>query len=605
MKGKRMAKKPEQIVEETQRESIINRPHNLAGSVKRIKKERFNISSDAINFEESTTVPALIKLFMEALDNPIDVAIKGGCSEIDIKVDKNTISIKDNGYGVSTLTDDNGESVVYKAFCKYNTSSNYGANRGQGQKGVNGIGVKLCTTLSTKFVVESEDVNGRVKLEATENNLNHKITKMKPTGSTGVSVKFSPDFKIFDVDHIDDDHIKRMFEYTLIQALTYKDIKFKFNGKRVSYTDKQFISLLDENYVIENNEDYFFAILPNKYDDFKQMSFVNGLETSKGGTHVDYIMYRVVNGIREKLVKKYKNIKPGDIRNKLTFVLVSKNVKQIDWDGQTKESITTPDRVWSQYFKDVDFEKLVWKIQRKKEIIDPITEVYRIKEEYKKRQELKGLKKTQKKIKSEKYYPSIGTKKYLLLTEGQSATGGLMPALGRKECGYYELKGKPLNAYSAPQSKFTSNTELSELFQIIQNENYEYIVYATDQDLDGFHIRGLLTGFIQRYLPEWRGRVCILQTPVIAVSKNNKMVRWYYNLSDDIKLKHGESSDYKKGLGSWDSDLLKQVVKADGVHKMINIIEFNNDKVIDDWMGPDSEPRKKYILANDFSIAKL
>ena len=597
-------KKPEIIVEETQRESIINRPHNLAGSVKKITKERFNISNDSIEYGESTTIPALLKLFMEALDNPVDVAIKGGCSEISIHVDEESITIQDNGFGVNTLEDENGESIVQKAFCKYNTSSNYGENRGQGQKGVNGIGVKLCTTLSTEFIVESEDINGKVRLTATENNLNHKIQTLKKTGKTGVKVKFKPDFSIFDIDKIDENHVSRMYEYTLIQALTYKNIKFKFNGKVINYADKKFISLIDENHVIERSEDFILAILPNKHDDFRQMSFVNGLETSKGGTHVDYIMINLISRIRDKLVKKYKNIKPGDIKNKLTFVLISRNVKQIDWDGQTKESITTPNKVWSEYFN-IDFDQLVLKIIRNKEIIDPITEVYRIKEEFKRRQELKGLKKTKQKIKSEKYLPPIGQKKYLLLTEGASASGGLMPVLGRKNCGYYELRGKPLNSYSAPQSKFTANKELSELYKIIQQEDYEYIIFATDADLDGFHIRGLLVGFIERYMPELKGKVGILQTPVILVNKNNKPHRWYYDLSDEVKLGRGETSDYKKGLGSWDSDDLKHIVQQDTLNKMIDIFEFDDDKVIDDWMGNDSEPRKKYILDNDFSIAKL
>ena len=218
---------------------------------------------------------------------------------------------------------------------------------------------------------------------------------------------------------------------------------------------------------------------------------------------------------------------------------------------------------------------------------------------------MKDLNKTVKKIKSDKYLPSIGIKKYLLLVEGESALGGLSPVLGRKECGYYTLRGKPLNAYSAPQKKFTENKELSELYKIIQNEEYQYVIYATDQDLDGYHIRGLLTGFFVRYLPELKGKIGMLQTPVIGVTKKDKLTHWYYNLNDDVKLNSGETSNYYKGLGSWDTDDLKEVVQADGLQKMINILEFDDDKVIDEWLGDDSEPRKKYILSNDFSIAKL
>ena len=186
-----------------------------------------------------------------------------------------------------------------------------------------------------------------------------------------------------------------------------------------------------------------------------------------------------------------------------------------------------------------------------------------------------------------------------------SALGGLSPVLGRKECGYYTLKGKPLNAYAAQQKKFTDNKELSELYKIIQNENYEYVIYATDQDLDGYHIRGLLTGFFVKYLPALKGRIGMLQTPVLMVTKNDKPIKWQYKINETIDLKYGEVSSYKKGLGSWDIDELKHVVKTDGLQKMINIVEFDDDKIIEEWLGDDSEPRKKYILANDFSIAKL
>ena len=95
----------------------------------------------------------------------------------------------------------------------------------------------------------------------------------------------------------------------------------------------------------------------------------------------------------------------------------------------------------------------------------------------------------------------------MFITEGDSATGGLIDPIGRSESSFYSLKGKPLNAYSASTQKFTSNKELSELFSIIRNENYQYIIPATDQDLDGIHIRGLIVGFVEKYLPEYKDKI--------------------------------------------------------------------------------------------------
>lgn len=462
---------PEIIHEETQRESIINRPHNLTGSVKRILKERFSFSETEIVLKQTNVVPALIKLYSEALDNSVDVAIKSDfvyANMIECYVGADTITVVDNGYGISSEVDANGEHIIKKAFCNYNTSSNYKYEENT-HKGTNGLGVKLCATLSTYLLAVSDDGKAKVTLEATENNLNHSIKKEK-SKKKGTLVSFKPDFRIFDTEELDEEHIQRMYEYTLIQSLTYPKITFKFNEKLLKYTPKKFLSLFNKDYVLHEHDNYFLAVLPNEHDDFKQISYVNGLETARGGSHVDYIIDNLTSSLREKLVKKYKTIKQSDIKHKLMLVLIAKNFKNLNWDGQTKESITNPKKDMSAYFGDIDFDKLSEKIYKTQNIIDPITEVYKIKEELKKRQEMKGLEKTKKKIKSEKYLPAIGQKKYIFIVEGQSACGGLIPVLGRKDASYYSLKGKPMNVLTATHEKFRDNKELTELYQIIKNE---------------------------------------------------------------------------------------------------------------------------------------
>lgn len=134
---------------------------------------------------------------------------------------------------------------------------------------------------------------------------------------------------------------------------------------------------------------------------------------------------------------------------------------------------------------------------------------------------------------------------------------------------------------------------------------FDRIVFATDQDLDGFHIRGLLSGFIQKYAPEFKTRIGMLQTPVIAITKNGKVQKWVYNLNEKVELKKGEVPDYKKGLGSWDVEDLRFIISKDGLEKMVQPVDFSkSDATLDDWLGDNSEPRKKYILENDFNIAK-
>ncbi len=140
----------------------------------------------------------------------------------------------------------------------------------------------------------------------------------------------------------------------------------------------------------------------------------------------------------------------------------------------------------------------------------------------------------------------------------------------------------------------------------ISGTGYHYIVFATDADLDGIHIRSLLCGFIHKYLPEFEGRVGILETPVTAVFKNDKIDRWSYNLDETIKLQKGETTFYFKGLGSWDKGDLQTVLKTDGMNRMISIIDFNDCEVpLDNWLGGNSAPRKERILDNSFSIADV
>lgn len=134
---------------------------------------------------------------------------------------------------------------------------------------------------------------------------------------------------------------------------------------------------------------------------------------------------------------------------------------------------------------------------------------------------------------------------------------------------------------------------------------FEKIVFASDQDLDGFHIRALLSGFIRKYLPEYLERVGMLETPIIGYLKNGTIQRWDYSL-EGSKPKQGETPFYYKGLGSWEKEDLKKVIKTDGVEKMVRMLDFTNaDNSLEEWLGDDSEPRKKHILENEFNIADI
>lgn len=592
----------------SEREHIIQRPSMYIGAVDSTLSNEYIFEDNKIQYKQISYVPGLIKIINEIIDNSVDVAIKTNfkdCNEIKVKMTDIFIEVQDNGTGIPVQKNADGHYLAELAWGHARAGSNFDDDKNRTQIGMNGVGSFATNCFSKKFIGKTDDGKNCYTITF-KDNADSFTDVVSESNESGVHVKFWPDLPKFGLTKVDEIHMNVIKQRLVNLSMSFPEIAFKFNGRKINVNSfKKYVGLFSETSEIFETEDYKFAILPNDADDFKQFSYVNGLKIPDGGTHIDIISGNIVNGLREKLQKKYKTIKPGDIKNKLMVIAFLKNVKNTKFNSQSKEKITNSTAELNSYFGEIPFDKIVNKIFKTPAIIDPITEVYRIKEEFKKRQELKGLSKTVKKIKSDKYLPSIGVKKYLLLVEGESALGGLSPVLGRKECGYYVLKGKPLNAYSAVQSKFTNNKELSELFKIIQNEDYQHIIYATDQDLDGFHIRGLLTGFFVKYLPELKGRLGMLQTPVIGVTKKDKLTSWFYNLSDEVKLKAGETSNYYKGLGSWDMEDLKQVVQKDGLAKMIDMIEFNDDKIIDEWLGSDSEPRKKYILENDFSIAKL
>lgn len=591
------------------RTHILTRPTMYIGAVDLTSSNEYILTdNDKIEYQEIKIVPGFIKTINEIIDNSVDVAIKTNfksSNEISIKMTDEFIEVQDNGTGIPVIKNSDGNYLAELAWGHARAGSNFDDDKNRTQIGMNGVGSFATNCFSTKFIGKTDDGKKCYTITFKDNAKTFTDKETESSGKTGVTVKFYPDLEKFGLKTIDETHMNVIKQRLINLSMTFPGITFKFNGKKININSfKKYVSLFNDNFEIYETEDYKFAILPNESDDFKQFSYVNGLKIPDGGTHIDHIVFNVVTPIREKLIKKYSGIKPADIKNKLMVIAFLKNVKNTKFNSQTKEKITNSASEISSYFGDIDFVKITNKIIKTSAIIDPITEVYKIKEELKKRQELKSLDKVVKKIKSDKYYSAIEKKKYLFLVEGESALGGLMPVLGRKECGFYCLKGKPLNAYSAEQKKFTENKELTELYKIIQNESYDYIVKATDQDLDGFHIRGLLTGFFVKYLPELKGKIGMLQTPVIGIVKNDKLVNWHYSLNDEINLKSGEKSDYKKGLGSWDIEDLKHVIKTDGIEKMIEIIEFDDDTIIDEWLGNDSEPRKKYILENNFTIAK-
>lgn len=588
----------------TSREHILERPNMYIGANNLISSTEYILENDKMIQKDVEFVPGLLKIINEIIDNSVDIAIKTDfkeCNEVSVKMCDEYIEIVDNGPGIPVKKNEDEEYLPFVCWGYAMSGSNFDNDENRKAIGMNGVGSYCTNVWSKKFTGISDD--GLNRYEVTfKNNASQYVETLKKTSKKGVSVKFHPDLERFGLEKITQTHIELIKQRLINLSMSFPRITFKFNGKKISVNSfKKYVQMFGDVFEIFENEKYSFAILPSTTDDFQHFSYVNGLNIKDGGTHIDIISNYFSYNLRDLLIKKYKTLKPADIKNKLQVVAFLRDFVNPKFNSQTKEKITNTTSEVNAYFN-ADWNKILKSVFKNSSIIDPIVDVFKIKEELKRKQEMKSLSKP-KKIKNDKYISANKENKYLLITEGESACGSLMSTMGLEQCGYYMLKGKPLNTWDVSQQKFTSNKELADLYNIIKNENYNYIVFATDQDLDGTHIRALLSGFVHKYLPEFEGRVGILETPVVAVYKNDKIQRWIYSLDEVLNIKNNEKTFYFKGLGSWNKSDLQEVISKDGVKKMIYLINFEQcEDSLNEWLGNDSTPRKKYILENNFSI---
>lgn len=405
----------------TDRDHVLKRPAMYIGAVNSSSFSEYIFENNKIENKEISYVPGLIKIINEIIDNSVDACIKSKFTKgthISVKMTSDTVEVKDDGTGIPYDLI-NGKTSAEVAWGTMRSGSNFEDDEHRTQIGMNGVGSFCTNCFSTKFTGVSDDGIKKVTCHFSDNAENCKTTVSDSSGNTGVTVSFKPDLKRFGLTEIDENHILIIKQRLINLNLTYPEISFKFNGKTININSfKKYVSLFGENPEIYETEKYCFAVLHNENDDFRQFSYVDGLKINDGGTHIDIISLNIVNRIRDKLVKKFKSIKPGDIKNKLFIIAFLKEFPNPKFNSQSKEKITNSNSEMNDYLGDIDYENFVKKILKNKDIIDPITEVYKIKEELKRRQEMKSLN-TPKKIKNDKYLPAIGDSKYLLIVEGE------------------------------------------------------------------------------------------------------------------------------------------------------------------------------------------
>jgi len=388
------------------------------------------------------------------------------------------------------------------------------------------------------------------------------------------------------------------------------------------------MTLFSDKFELFEGPNWFVGVYPNEDEDFSFFSYVDGLYLKRGGTHIDIFAGEFSYKLREMLVKKYKTIKPGDIRNKLSLVVFMKEFPSMQFDSQTKETLTNPTSDVKKYLglSSDDFLEMVKKLKKNEAIIEPIIEMFKLKEELKKRRDLKNLSNRKRKVVSDSYFTPIGKKKYLMLTEGFSATSSMLKILGRKNIAYYSLRGKPLNTYNVTTSKIIKNKEFKNIIDVLNLDlldkntdmDYEKVIMLTDSDSDGIHIRALLLAFFNRFAPKMikDGRISMMETPLlIAFDKRSKPVQWFFNIDDYNKALQQDKklqslrTEYYKGLGTFNKSTLTSIIKSVGSMEDF-FVQFTktefSEKSIKDWMSnEDSSSRKLFLKDRKFSLSSV
>lgn len=610
-------------------EHVLLRPNMYIGGINLAEKEQWIYDRESGRFRFGTVkyVPALVKCASELIDNSIDVAIDTNfekATKIQVNVDDKSIEVIDNGIGIPCEppknSPDEKRTCAEIAWTTLKSGTSFGENRNK--IGTNGVGSSVVNVFSKLFIGESDD--GRHSQTITcRNNLSEiKAGRInKSSGKPGVRVYCEPDLGRFGLEKIDDVHRDLIYQRLVNLAISYPKIKFTFNKEKIEAGGRKIPAMFSDDCIMQSGPNFTVCVFPNEYDEFKFYSYVNGIDMIKGGTHVDYISYELTSRIRDKLIKKYKSIRPGDVKNKLSLVVFFTGFANPEFDSQTKESLSNSQGDITRHLDGkLDFDALAKAVLKNEAIVGPVIETFKIKEELKARRELKAVKKV--KVRSDKYMGPIGSRMYLALCEGASAMSGISSCLGRNGIGYYAMRGVPLNAYDSTMQKIVANQELKDILNILgldiakadgrKTIDFERVLITTDQDADGSHITAMLIGWFCKFAPNMfdEGRICKLVTPLIILKdQKDKIVQWFFSVPE-FKAWEAKNTGHKykvvylKGLGSWERQDLIDLIGKNGLQNFIEEFRLDEDgKVyVEDWLGSDAEKRKKYLREYTFDI---
>jgi DNA topoisomerase-2 len=387
---------------------ILLRPQTYVGSNKIRNGQRWLVDKDKMTKSEVSYIPSFIKIFDEVITNSIDESRRNKkLNRIDVCVDKDKISIKDNG-GIPVVKHKEYKIYVPEViFGNLMSGTNYDDTEERTVAGVNGLGSKLTNIFSTEFSVSTCDGKKCFK-QKFENNMR---VKGKPSVKKGIKkhthIEFKPDLEKFGMKDINNDHYKIIEKRVYDLAACNPKVKIYFNGKQVKIDSfENYISLYVSDYLYESNKGNEWEVgVALSEDGFEQISFVNSTETYDGGTHVDYVMNQIITELRAYFNKKHKfDVKPSELKQHM-LLLLNCTIINPSFSSQTKEKLITEVKDFGQEF--VVSKKLINSIL-KSEIVNSVLDWIEQKKQADENKLQRKVNKNLSKIKVEKLIDSKG-----------------------------------------------------------------------------------------------------------------------------------------------------------------------------------------------------
>ena len=640
--------------QKTDKQHILDNPDTYIGSVENVDAQMwiYDNETQKIALKNIEYIPGLYKLFDEGIVNCRDHVIrmiqstnihKKFVSYIDTQIDEDgTITMSNDGNGIDIAKHPTYDVWIPElVFGHLRTSTNYNKNEKRIVGGKNGFGFKLVLIWSSYGKIETVDhTRGLKYVQEFHNNLDTMgepvITKVSAGTKPYTKVTFKPDYSRFGIDGITGDMFnllkKRVVDIAAVTDHSIKKVKMSFNSEVIpvktfqNYVDMYIGEKGDTKRIYEKTDERWeYGIALSPIHEFVHISFVNGICTFKGGKHVDYISNQIVKKLCDYIEKKKKiKVNASSIKEQIMLFLRC-DIENPSFDSQTKDYMNTPSSKFgsSCTVSDGFIERIA-----KMGVMDVACSLTEAKEN-KLIKKTDGIKtKTIRGIHSFIDANFAGTTQskdcILILCEGLSALSGIVSGLSsddRNTIGIYPLKGKLLNVRGEQLKKIAENKEINDIKKIMglesgkfydtieqvhQHLRYGKIMYMTDQDLDGSHIKGLC---INMFHSEWDsltkipGFISFMNTPILRAKKGNKTELFYndgeYNNWKNTFGEQGSSGwniKYFKGLGTSTSAEFKEYFAN---KKIVNFVHTtNSDNMIDKIFNKKRTDDRKEWLGN-------